>query len=136
MFSSKKSDKKKQLNPIGNENRINEGTTIVGDIESSGFFRIDGTVEGNIKTPTKVVIGKTGVLKGTLHCDNADIEGVLVGDLKVTEMLNLRHTAKVDGNIQTKQLAIEPGAEFNANCVMKEEMRIVDKNENQQKKAK
>ena len=77
MFSSdkKKSKQVATMETSTQQNIIAHGTKIVGDIASQGPFRIDGTVEGNVKTSGKVVIGKTGFIKGTLHGENADFEG-------------------------------------------------------------
>lgn len=119
MFSEKK-EKKKTLEPSATQNRINEGTKLKGDISSTGFFRIDGTVEGNVKTPSKVVLGKLGVIIGTLSCDSADIEGKFEGNLQVSGMLTLRSTAVVDGDVVVGKLAVEPGATMNASCVMQD----------------
>jgi len=109
MFSDKK-DK--------SQNRINEGTKLKGDIQSTGFFRIDGTVEGNISTPSKIVIGKTGVVVGTLHCENADIEGKFEGKLDISGTLSLKASAHIEGDVVVGKLAVEPGATFNASCAM------------------
>lgn len=117
MFSDKK-EKKNAMEPGSAQNRINEGTKLKGDISSTGFFRIDGTIEGNIKTPSKVVLGKTGVIIGTLTCENADIEGKFEGNLQVTATLTLRSTAIVEGDVVVGKLSVEPGATLNASCVM------------------
>ncbi len=117
MFSEKK--EKISIEPGTGQNRINAGTKIKGDINSEGFFRIDGTIEGNVNTPSKVVIGKTGVILGTLTCENADIEGKFEGNLDVTETLTLRSTAHIKGDVIAGKLAVEPGATFNASCAMK-----------------
>ncbi len=117
MFSEKK--EKSVTEPGTGQNRINEGTNIKGDIISNGFFRIDGTIEGNIKTPSKVVLGKTGFIKGTLTCENADIEGKFEGKLDVSGTLSLRTTAHIEGDVIVGKLAVEPGATFNASCSMK-----------------
>ena len=50
------------MEPSVSQNRINEGTKLVGDITSSGFFRIDGTIEGTLEKPSKVVLGKSCLL--------------------------------------------------------------------------
>ena len=117
MFSEKK--EKTSIEPGKGQNRINEGTTIEGDITSKGFFRIDGIIHGNVTTPSKVVLGKTGIIVGTLTCENADIEGKFEGKLDVSETLSLRSTAIIDGEVLTGKLAVEPGATFNASCAMK-----------------
>jgi cytoskeletal protein CcmA (bactofilin family) len=116
MFTEKK--EKLANEPGTGQNRINEGTTLKGDIESSGFFRIDGHVEGTIKTPSKVVLGKSGVINGTLTCENADIEGSFTGNLDVSGTLTLRATAHIEGEVIVGKLAVEPGATFDASCTM------------------
>ncbi len=122
MFSDKKKEKKKEkkqnLEPSAAQNRINEGTKLKGDISSTGFFRIDGSVEGNVKTPSKVVLGKLGVIVGTLVCESADIEGKFEGNLQVSGTLTLRSTAIVEGDVIVGKLAVEPGATLNASCIM------------------
>ena len=101
------------------QNKIAAGTKITGDIEAKGALRIDGTIEGSVKTPGKVVIGKEGNVKGSLVCENADIEGKFIGNLTVSGTLNLRTSAVVDGDVMAAKLAVEPGASFNASCSMK-----------------
>lgn len=127
MFSNKKS--KRDVDPSTSENRINEGTVFVGDINSSGFFRIDGIVEGNIYSPSRIVIGKGGVIKGSLKCDNADIEGRVDGQMDISESLVLRATAVINGDIRTSQLAVEPGATFVGNCDMKGNVKTLQQEE-------
>ena len=119
MFSDKK-EKTIAAEPGTAQNRINEGTKLKGDVSSTGFFRIDGMVEGNVKTPSKVVLGKSGVIKGTLTCENADIEGHFEGNLRVSGTLSLRSTAIIEGDVVVGKLAVEPGATLNASCVMQD----------------
>lgn len=117
--------KDKNADPSANQNRINEGTSITGDIDSKGFFRIDGKITGNVTTPNKVVIGKNGLIDGTLSCDNADIEGSFSGKLNVKELLSLRATAVINGEVKVGKLSVEPGATFNATCEMTSKMSAV-----------
>lgn len=104
--------------PNNNQNRISQGTKIVGDITSTGSFRIDGEFEGTIQSSGKVVIGETGSVKGTLNSVEIEIEGKIKGKITVSEILSLRSTARVDGEVSTPKLAVEPGAIFNATCDM------------------
>ncbi|GAB2762680.1 MULTISPECIES: bactofilin family protein, partial [Bacteria] len=108
------------------QNKISQGTTITGDIEALGCFRIDGTVEGSVKTPGKVVIGKDGCIKGDLECENADIEGKFFGTLKISGILSLRSTAFIEGEANVVKLAVEPGATFNATCTMRGAMKAIN----------
>lgn len=74
MFSEKK---KPVLAQNTDRNIIGKGTSITGDLISEGDFRVDGTVEGTIKTSGRVIIGKEGVVKGTVECNFADVEANL-----------------------------------------------------------
>ncbi|WCO01621.1 bactofilin family protein [Psychroserpens ponticola] len=119
MFSSDKKTGKMATETTSQQNTIAKGTTITGDIISDGDFRIEGTVQGNIKTPGKVVVGKTGIINGTLKSANADIEGKFSGKLLLSDTLSLRSSAHVEGEVIVGKLAVEPGATFNATCSMK-----------------
>lgn len=116
MFSDKK-DKRIVQEPA--RNLIGEGTEFVGDIISQGDFRIDGKVEGVIKTEGRVIVGKNGNIKGEIYCANADFEGTFSGELEVHSLLTLKATAIISGNVSVGKLMVEPGAEFNASCTMK-----------------
>ncbi|MGR7812820.1 bactofilin family protein [Lacinutrix undariae] len=101
------------------QNSIAKGTIITGDVIGEGDFRVEGTINGTIQTPGKVVIGKTGVINGTLKSANADIEGQFSGQLILENMLALKSSAIVDGEVEVGRLSVEPGATFNATCAMK-----------------
>jgi len=112
-------NKKSNSSSFSQQNTIAQGTTFTGDLTSEGDFRIEGIVAGSLTTSGKVVIGKTGALEGTLNCDNADIEGKFKGTLNVSDTLNLRSSAHIEGEVQIGKLSVEPGATFNASCLMK-----------------
>jgi cytoskeletal protein CcmA (bactofilin family) len=109
----------KLIEPDNNTiNLIGAGTDIKGDVESAGDIRIDGTLKGNLKTKGKVVIGTTGLVKGEVNCKNSDVEGKVEGKIIVQELLSLKATSMINGDISAKRLAIEPGAKFTGNCAM------------------
>lgn len=101
-------------------NFLGTGTTIKGDIKSNGDFRIDGHLEGSINSKGKVVIGNSGRVDGDIVCQNADISGTVKAKLVVHELLNLKSSAIINGDIFTSKLAIEPGAKFTGSCNMGE----------------
>ena len=118
MFSTKDKDMVKPNETNGVVNLIGVGTTISGDITSSGDIRVDGTLKGSINTKGKVVVGTTGIVEGDVVCQNADVSGELKAKVSVSELLSLKSTAKLDGDIITNKLAIEPGANFSGSCSM------------------
>ncbi len=128
------SEKKAGPNQVLARNIIGKDTSFVGDITSDGDFRIDGTVKGTIKTKGRVVIGRDGLVNGTIECTNADIEGKFSGNLSVDELLSLKATANISGEVVLDKLSVEPGATFNASCNMKGSVKAL-KNEKYQTKA-
>lgn len=102
----------KQINIIG------AGTNIVGDVTCSGDIRIDGGLTGNLNVQGKIVIGTSGSIKGEINCKNSEVEGKIEGKISVTELLSLKATCSILGDIKTRRLAIEPGANFTGSCVM------------------
>lgn len=108
-----------------NPDRLNvivKGTKLIGDLFTESNLRIDGEVLGNVNASAKVVIGSSGYIKGNLTCGDADIEGRVEGILKVENLLALRSTANVNGEITTSKIQIEEGAEFSGNCTMDNKM--------------
>jgi len=99
-------------------NLISNGTDITGDIRSNGDIRIDGSLTGNLNTKGKVVVGTTGKVKGEIICKNSEVAGFIEGKITVTQLLNLKASSKINGDIITSKLSIEPGAVFSGNCKM------------------
>jgi cytoskeletal protein CcmA (bactofilin family) len=107
-------------------NLIGNGTTIKGEIKSNGDIRIDGTLIGQVYSKGKIVVGNTGVIEGEIYCQNADFSGNIAAKVEVAELLTLKATAKLKGEIITNKLAIEPGAKFSGSCKMEKESATGD----------
>lgn len=99
-------------------NLIGNGTSITGDINSNGDVRIDGNLKGNITISGKLVVGPSGSIEGNVICQNADISGEIHGKVTVTELLSLKASAKLLGDIVTGKISIEPNATFTGTCNM------------------
>lgn len=150
MFGNNESNKslkkssKKDITGLNAANRICEGTTIEGEISSDGDIRIDGNLKGIIRSKAKVVIGTNGKVEGDISCNNADILGKVEGTLHVKDILFLKNSARINGDIHTSKFVVEPGAVFNGNCTMgkdndmkavKNEERLVQKQRQQETAA-
>jgi len=116
----KKSDTMARNNENGGPsvNLIGTGTKIKGNINSEGDIRIDGTLIGKINSKGKVVVGSTGIVEGEIFCQNADISGTIKVKITVAEVLLLKPSAELSGDIITNRLAIESGATFSGTCSM------------------
>ena len=136
MFSTKEKIMAKPQDSSGVVNLIGVGTTIVGDVTSSGEIRIDGSLSGSVNTKGKVVVGTTGMVEGNVNASNADISGELNGAISVSELLSLKSTAKLDGDIIANKLAIEPGASFTGSCSMGAVIKDINHAGKQEKQEK
>ena len=136
MFTTNKESMKRTENNNSVVNIIGQGTSIIGDINSNGDIRVDGTLKGSIKTEGKVVLGKEGVVEGDVICQNADISGVIKAKITVSNLLSLKETAKLKGDIVTNKLSIEPGAEFTGSCSMGAVIREIKNADQVTKKEK
>ena len=117
MFDNNSSNGNKKNQPVMPTN-INPGTQLEGNISSDGDIRLDGSMIGNIVTKAKVIIGPQGSIVGDIDCTSADVFGKIKGDVKVKELLFLKNSAAIEGDIYTTKLVVENGATFNGSCVM------------------
>ncbi|MDQ3392531.1 MAG: polymer-forming cytoskeletal protein [Bacteroidota bacterium] len=117
MFNNKE-DKKTAEDPSNSSNNIGKGTLIQGNIETFGNLRIEGKVLGDIKTKSKVVLGESSHVQGNILAQNAEIAGVVKGIVEVSDVLVLKPTAVIHGDIITNKLIVESGATFNGGCKM------------------
>ena len=101
-----------------NMTNISNGTIIDGQIKIEGDIKIEGIVKGTITSKGRVQIASTGKVDGDIICQNADISGHVTGKLKIADILMLKGTAVIDGDINTGKIVIESGVKFNGNCTM------------------
>tara|TARA_B110000459_G_C16594167_1_gene487771 strand:+ start:1284 stop:1691 length:408 start_codon:yes stop_codon:yes gene_type:complete len=108
-------------------NIIRKGTEIKGDVTCVGDIRIDGILNGTLTSEGKVVVGQSGTIEGEVICKNADISGNIKANIVVKELLQLKASANIAGNINTNKLSIEPGANFTGTCNMGSVVKEINK---------
>ncbi|MFM2392107.1 MAG: hypothetical protein RLZZ546_84 [Bacteroidota bacterium] len=122
MFGSKKVEgangNGSQVVNVVSNNMITSGTRIEGNITANSDMRIDGELYGNLNCQGKIIIGSEGKIIGDIDCQNAVIEGVFHGKLKCSDLLSIRETAQINGEISTDKLMVQAGAVFNVVCNM------------------
>ena len=91
-------------------NRIVEGTHIEGTINSDSNLRIDGEFKGHLVTKGRLVVGLKGKVSGTVNCLCCDVEGTLEGEVTVLELLSMKSSSTVQGDLYYGQLSVEAGA--------------------------
>ncbi len=102
----------------GSTTHIAKGTTFEGNVESLGNIRVDGVVVGNIKCKSKIVMGESALVEGNVISQNAEIAGEVKGLIEVTDLLILKPTGVINGDIVANKMVVESGGAFNGQCKM------------------
>jgi cytoskeletal protein CcmA (bactofilin family) len=124
MFGNLKNEPKNKANGIistastTSSNSLVQGTNIEGTLQADKDIRIDGTLKGSLNCKGKVIIGPTGYITGEVTCENAVIEGRFEGILVVGDVLHVKESAKIEGDVTTQKLVVQPGSIFNVKCKM------------------
>ncbi len=116
MFSKEEKKSAEELSQTSNI--IGKETVLEGSIESAGNIRIEGKVFGNAKAKAKFVMGPDAYVDGNVVARSGEVGGNIRGNIEISELLILKPTAVINGDILTNQLVVEPGATFNGGCKM------------------
>jgi cytoskeletal protein CcmA (bactofilin family) len=82
-----------------------------------GTLRLDCYVTGVVRSQTgTVIISETAEVQANIFVATAIVDGLVRGDIRATERVELGSKARVIGNIETPALAIQPGAVFEGQC--------------------
>jgi cytoskeletal protein CcmA (bactofilin family) len=92
---------------------VREDTIIKGEIRNCRQAEIYGYVEGDIAAK-KLMVHQGGQCYGTVKSETAEVQGTLQGDVAVTQLINIRKTGSVSGNVRYGRLAMEEGANLSA----------------------
>ncbi len=102
---------------------IGPGMKIVGNCETDGTLRVEGSVEGSIKAGKAVVIGKQGHVTGDISTQDAVVSGRIDGTLRAASRLELQSTCHIEGEVHTRRMQLEEGAVLNGTVHMNGEAK-------------
>ncbi len=108
-----------------NSNIISKGSILEGNIKTPGNLRVEGKVIGNLITKSKAALAQSSYVDGNILARNAEIAGEVKGKVEVSEMLILRPSCVIHGDIITNKLVVEAGATFNGGCRMGAQMKEI-----------
>ncbi len=113
MFSSSKNS---QASNAKVETIIGQGTSIDGDIKSTGIVRIDGKCTGDIATSSDVIVGEQAFINGDITAVNVSLAGRVEGNVRCTGVLEIMLQGTLIGDVEVAGLSIQKGAVFNGKC--------------------
>jgi cytoskeletal protein CcmA (bactofilin family) len=92
---------------------IGKTVSIKGELSGNEDIYVDGQLDGSIQLPgNSVTVGPNGRVKADITARNLTIGGTLDGNVHASERTELRKSAVVNGDVQTRRIAIEEGAYF------------------------
>ncbi len=94
---------------------IGPGMRVIGDCETEGTLRIEGTVEGTVRAGKAVVIGKDGAVQGDVLTQDAVIGGRVSGTIIAESRLELQATCIIEGEIRARRIKLDEGGRVNGN---------------------
>ena len=113
MKSNRKNNPKEQIKAI-----LGEGTNFNGSLKYDGTVRIDGFFEGDIVTGDKLIIGGTGVFKGTIEAGIVHVFGSVIGEIRANSIVQIMSKAQIIGDIISPVLIVEEGVKLLGNCTI------------------
>lgn len=100
------------------ETLIGRSCEIKGDITAKNTIRVDGRVEGHLKSSETVIIAENASVKGDIEAKFVVIGGKVTGDVIATARLEILNTGELYGDIRTPKLMIAEGVVFEGTCEM------------------
>jgi cytoskeletal protein CcmA (bactofilin family) len=97
---------------------IGPGMRVIGDCDTDGAVRIEGSVQGNIRAGKAVVVGKEGVVDGDVFTQDAVIGGTVNGTLRAASRLEVLATSRIEGEVIAERMQLEEGAILNGSVQM------------------
>ena len=112
--------KNQQIDEKSIETIIGHSVKVKGNFQTNGGMQIDGELEGTLKIGTDLIIGENAKIIANAQADRIMVSGKIKGNIRAKESLEITETAKIDGDIETKILSTEPGAQINGTIKMSE----------------
>lgn len=97
---------------------LGEGTHFKGLLRFTGSVRMDGELEGEVKTEDTLIVGEKGVVKADITAGTVICKGKIHGTIKASKLVEIHAKSEMVGNIESPSVFIEVGALFDGNCKM------------------
>ena len=91
---------------------ISEDVEITGNVKSASHIQFDGKLNGDLNCEGVATFGKTAAVKGNVNADTVSIAGNIVGNVTAKDRIEMKSTAKVQGDVRAKRLTVEDGVTF------------------------
>ncbi|NUQ12603.1 MAG: polymer-forming cytoskeletal protein [Gemmatimonadaceae bacterium] len=97
---------------------IGPGMKVVGDVETTGILKVEGTVHGSIRGARQVLLGRTGVIQGDVQAEEIVLGGRIVGTVTASERVEIQSNSVIEGDVHTRSIVVFEGGILNGNVRM------------------
>lgn len=102
----------------GGTSVIAPGMKVVGDVETTGILKIDGTVHGSIRGARQVMLGRSGIVQGDVQAEEIVLGGRVVGTVTASERVEIQSNSVIEGDVHTRSIVVFEGGILNGNVRM------------------
>lgn len=102
-----------------NDLLLGPGAEFEGKLTFKGTVRIDATFKGTIVTNDVLIVGEHARIDANITCGTVVVSGAVNGNIDAKLSVELRHSARVRGDVETPSLVIEKGALLQGDVTMK-----------------
>jgi cytoskeletal protein CcmA (bactofilin family) len=83
-----------------------------GELSFEKGMRLHGKLEGKINTPGRLHIAKEAKLQADVDAGAIIVEGDVHGNLTASDRIELKQTARYEGDLRATKLVVDEGAVF------------------------
>ena len=84
-----------------------------GEMNFEKGLRLQGRFEGKMNTPGRLHIAKEARMQADVDCGALIVEGDVKGNLSANDRIELKSTARYEGDLRASKLTVDEGAIFN-----------------------
>lgn len=96
---------------------IGAGSFINGNLKIDGFVRIDGSIDGDVETSGKIIIGNKAKIRGNVSASSVIVGGIVDGDIIAPNFIQIFSSAIILGDVISKKMKAESGAIIEGYCI-------------------
>ena len=98
---------------------ISADVTIEGSLIATHAVRVDGIVNGAVRTKESVVVGNKAVVRGGIKASNVATAGDVYGDIEAPKgKVEISDTGRVFGDVTAERLVVDENAVFQGRSIM------------------
>ena len=97
---------------------LGEGTMIDGTFSFETPVKVDGSLSGEIKSESALIVGKKARIKARVKVGSLIVLGTVEGEIEAEDLVEIRASGSVSGDIIAKRISLEEGGLFNGTCTI------------------